>query len=315
MSLILDGSAGVTFPNSTVQTAAATAVSQSASPYATYVGYQALNSNTGTNNTAIGYQALYVNTTATNSTAMGSQALYNNNTSYNNAFGYRAGYNTTTGGSNCYFGDRSGFSNSAGNNSTFVGTYCGYNTTGSYNQFFGTNAGYLVTTGTKNTILGSFYGTQTSSNNSLDITTSSNNMVLADGQGIVKSWVDSSNTQYMNGALNSFAEPGTAIKSWNSGTYGALNTWTTIWTIPQGTCGLLQVSINQGSYGGVAMFVISRGNAAFNAGMYQICSGVGDMAGYSFAYRLSGTNNADFQVINYTNGVQFQARLTLFYMS
>ena len=52
-------------------------------------------------------------------------------------------------------------------------------TTGTFNAFYGRSSGSAVTTGTKNSIIGSYNGNQ----NGLDLRTSSNNIVLSDGDG------------------------------------------------------------------------------------------------------------------------------------
>ena len=63
---------------------------------------------------------------------------------------------------------------------TFLGYYAGRNnTSGGANTFIGESSGNLVTTGSKNTILGRYSGNQ----GGLDIRTSSNNIVLSDGDG------------------------------------------------------------------------------------------------------------------------------------
>ena len=91
-------------------------------------------------------------------------ALENNTTaSYNTAVGYQAGYTGTTAERNTNVGFQSGY----------------YGTTGSYNTLLGMNAGFYVTTGSKNTIVGQYTGNQ----GGLDIRTSSNNIVLSDGDG------------------------------------------------------------------------------------------------------------------------------------
>jgi hypothetical protein len=61
----------------------------------------------------------------------------------------------------------------------FVGQASGYNTTSTQNVFVGQQAGYYVTSGQKNTILGRYNGNQ----GGLDIRTSSNYIVLSDGDG------------------------------------------------------------------------------------------------------------------------------------
>jgi hypothetical protein len=112
----------------------------------TSVGAQALNSNTASNNTAVGYQAGYSNTTGTRQVHIG----------------YQAGY-ATTGSTNVFVGGLAGTAVTSGAGNTFVGDASGVN----------------VTTGSYNTILGAYNGNQ----NGLNITTSSNYIVLSDGNG------------------------------------------------------------------------------------------------------------------------------------
>jgi hypothetical protein len=135
------------------------------------VGASALAANQagGTNNTAIGNAALDANTTGDANTAVGDNALGANTTASNNtAVGYQAGYTNST---------------SVGN--TFVGYSAGYthNLSGDgLNTFIGYASGYSMTTGAKNTIIGRYSGNQ----DSLDIRTESNNIVLSDGDGNVR---------------------------------------------------------------------------------------------------------------------------------
>ena len=58
-------------------------------------------------------------------------------------------------------------------------TFPSSSSTGVNNSLFGYNCGSQLTTGSKNTILGTYNGNQ----NGLDIRTSSNNIVLSDGDG------------------------------------------------------------------------------------------------------------------------------------
>jgi len=77
--------------------------------------------------------------------------------------GYQAGYSQTTGtGSNAFFG-----------------ILAGHYATSTYNTMIGPYAGYLITSGDKNTILGGYNGNE----GGLDIRTSSNYIVLSDGDG------------------------------------------------------------------------------------------------------------------------------------
>jgi trimeric autotransporter adhesin len=133
------------------------------------VGGGALGSNSsGSYNSSLGHGALGSNTTADNNTAVGYQAGYSNSTSNDNTFiGWQAGYSYT------------------GSGNTIIGQYAGHDgTTGVDNTFVGRNAGYLITSGSDNTILGTYNG----NSGGLDIRTSSNNIVLSDGDGNVRAY-------------------------------------------------------------------------------------------------------------------------------
>jgi hypothetical protein len=80
---------------------------------------------------------------------------------------------------------------SLNNYNTFVGDTSGYNnSTGTLNSFLGWGSGYLVTSGSKNTILGGFSGNQ----GGLDIRTASNYIVLSDGDGNPRLYIDNGPT-------------------------------------------------------------------------------------------------------------------------
>jgi hypothetical protein len=175
--------------------------------YNTATGNSALRLNTtGGSNAAFGSQALYSNTTASNNTAVGYQAGYTNQTGAQNTFvGTAAGYSITSpsnvfigyyagqaaagssSGGNIAIGAAAGLGITSGTMNTIVGS-CVYGstaaagqvlTTGTYNTFIGPVSGSVITTGSKNTILGAYTGNQ----NGLDIRTSSNRIVLSDGDG------------------------------------------------------------------------------------------------------------------------------------
>jgi len=173
------------------------------------IGSAALRSNTtASNNTAVGYQAMYLNTTgvvnaafgretlASNTsgsfnTAFGTNALFSNTTASNNtAVGYQAGYSNTTGTNNTIIGYQAGYYN-VNSDSTLIGQSAGFNLSYSgtgRNTFIGFLSGSSVTSGRYNTILGSYNGNQ----GGLDIRTSSNNIVLSDGDGNPRVHVNSS---------------------------------------------------------------------------------------------------------------------------
>jgi len=122
----------------------------------TGLGSQAFSENTtGSNNTAIGRSAMSENTTGGNNTAVGNGALVFNTTASNNtAVGYQAGYSTTTGARNAFGGYVSGYANTTGTRNTGFGPYSLFsNTTGNFNTAVGDIALY-TTTGSYNTAIG-----------------------------------------------------------------------------------------------------------------------------------------------------------------
>ena len=145
------------------------------------VGQQALEDSTGSNNTAVGYAAMLENTSGTGNLALGKEAMKVATTALNSVMvGYQAGRATTTGSWNTFCGANAGDDN----------------TTGFGNSFFGTNysggAGSAVTTGSRNTIIGGYTGNQ----DSFDIRTSSNNIVLSDGDGNARGYYNSSGARW-----------------------------------------------------------------------------------------------------------------------
>jgi hypothetical protein len=95
----------------------------------TGIGFQALKSTSGSNNTASGAYALAYNTTGTENTASGAQALINTVGNYNTASGFNALFANTTGSYNTAVGWEAG-----------SGTPSYFPATGSYSTFVGANA-------------------------------------------------------------------------------------------------------------------------------------------------------------------------------
>jgi hypothetical protein len=123
---------------------------------------------------------LFTNSTGDTNVAVGRESLASNTTASNNtAVGYQAGYANTTGAGNVHVGASAGLTNITSSNTTYVGESAGGLTTGAGNTFIGNASGYYITTGTKNTIIGTYQG----NSGGLDIRTSSNNIVLSDGDG------------------------------------------------------------------------------------------------------------------------------------
>ena len=158
--------------------------SNTTASYSTAVGYQAGYSNTTGRNSSIGSFSLYSNTTGTNNTALGDSALYGNTTGGSNiAIGTQALNSNTTASNNTAVGYQAGYTQTTARWNTFIGSQAGYSvTTGEGNTFVGNGyspAGYSMTTGSKNTIIGGYGGNQ----GGLDIRTSSNYIVISDGDG------------------------------------------------------------------------------------------------------------------------------------
>lgn len=95
--------------------------------YNTAVGIDALSLNTnGYNNTAIGYRSLYSNTTGYYNTAVGRGSLFSNATGdYNTAVGYRANYLNTIGNYNVCIGLGANQNNQEGSYNTIIGYEAG----------------------------------------------------------------------------------------------------------------------------------------------------------------------------------------------
>ena len=124
--------------------------------YNVAVGNEALNDNiSGTMNVAIGYQALFKNTT-NNNHAVGYQSLYNNTTGISNtAFGYQALYSNVGGQNNTAVGYEAMVSNSSGTQNTAMGNFAlRYNTLGHYNVGVGYYSNAYNQTGSNNTTIG-----------------------------------------------------------------------------------------------------------------------------------------------------------------
>jgi hypothetical protein len=161
-------------------------------------------------NTAVGASALTSNSTGAGNTAIGYQAGYNITTPENTFLGYQAGLSGSSSGTggNTVIGYGTGGALTSGARNTLIGYAAGTAlTTGSRNTFVGNRsgsadgAGFSVTTGSANTIIGGYGGNQ----GGLDIRTSSNRVVLSDGDGNPRLVYDN------NGAIQSTSAVGDAV--------------------------------------------------------------------------------------------------------
>jgi hypothetical protein len=127
----------------------------------TFLGFRSGNygTNTGLNQTSIGYKALFSNTTGQYNTANGANALYSNTTGYHNvANGAYALYGNTTSFFNVADGAYALYSNTTGYDNTACGAYSMYyNTTGLDNTAIGMNSLYH-NNGSENVAIGKYAG-------------------------------------------------------------------------------------------------------------------------------------------------------------
>jgi len=142
------------------------------SNFNTAQGDSALSTNTGFNNTATGFHAMFSNATGEANTANGADALFSNTTGSNNtADGTDALSNNTIGLQNTAAGVNALFGNTMGSDNTATGVNAlTSNTTGSENTTAGAFALQLNTTGSNNIAIGSHAGEKlTTGSNNIDI--------------------------------------------------------------------------------------------------------------------------------------------------
>ena len=128
--------------------------------------------NTNEGNTSFGYESLFSRGNGGDyNTAFGSTALHSNTGADNTATGYGAMYNNTTGAENTANGVASLSANTTGSNNTAIGVRAlVVNTTGSYNTAAGSLTLYRNTTGVENTAAGyqALYGNTIGDQNTAD---------------------------------------------------------------------------------------------------------------------------------------------------
>ena len=89
--------------------------------YTISIGPSSLPNNSSGSNIAIGYEALYLNTSGADNVATGKQTLKNATSSLNTGIGNFALYDVTTGGGNTAIGRSAGINNQTGSNNTYLG--------------------------------------------------------------------------------------------------------------------------------------------------------------------------------------------------
>jgi len=193
-------------------------------------------------NSAFGTSALASNVSGFQNTAVGRQALAATTASNSTAVGYQAGYSNITGANNAYFGVGAGYTATAADDNAYFGWTAGNLATGSSNTYIGDSAGKNMTTGQSNTILGRYNGNQ----DTLDIRTSSNYVVIADGDGNRQITMKESQTLALDSAVpnagtgitfpatQSASSNANTLDDYEEGTFTATLTCTTSGTITLG---------------------------------------------------------------------------------
>ncbi|HXB39936.1 MAG TPA: tail fiber domain-containing protein [Bacteroidia bacterium] len=134
---------------------------------------------------AIGYKALYSNTTASRNNALGYRALYSNTTGTpNNAFGNVALFSNQTGYNNDAFGDSCMYANVSGIGNAALGYKALRNNTGSNNMAIGASALTTNTSGAQNVAIG-FAALSANTSNSGNVGVGYEALLKNTGQGNV----------------------------------------------------------------------------------------------------------------------------------
>ena len=176
----------------------------------TAVGAYSLFSLTGgVYNVAIGRNSLYSLIDQSSNTAVGNSSALNFIGSSGTFIGALSGGKRLSGSSNTAIGVNSLVGNSTvslntGNSNTAIGdASLNVVSSGSKNVALGKSSGSLITTGSSNVIIGSFTGTTGESPTPVyDIRTSSNNIVISDGDGNIRQTFDASGAATFSGALS-----------------------------------------------------------------------------------------------------------------
>jgi hypothetical protein len=213
----------------------------------TALGSIALNSNTsGDYNTAVGRESLTLNTTGTGNISLGwASGRFQTTGNYNLYLGYGAGY-YDRGSNNIFVGFQTGFHStfSTSSNNLGVGHQALNAVDADYNIGVGFRAGYGITTGTYNTIVGSgttANGITTGNYNTIigsQITglssSLSNTIILADGQGNQRLYIDNigevgigtTSPSYLLDVNGTARVSGTELRL-DNGTTGVINLYST----------------------------------------------------------------------------------------
>lgn len=184
----------------------------------------------------------------------------------------------TTGSLNTAVGNNAGNASLVGIANTFVGSGAGLSATGAdgRNTFVGQNAGQLVTTGVRNTILGRHNGTE----QGLDISTSSSNVVLADGNGTPRQVIDTNGRVTSGVQDGAFGQFGKGYSTWSNASSHTMNLASLFPLLPIGGAGMT-----------IMMQIVTQSGANNTTSYYAMAKRNIDQSGWAFsviASQISG---------------------------
>ena len=249
----------------------------------TAVGYNSLYSNTtGLSNATLGYNSLYSNTTGSFNSTLGSSALFSNTSGSNNtALGNSSLYSNTSGSSNTAIGVVALYSNTSGSNNTAVGLQSLYsNTSGYQNTAFGYNSLYSNTTGIFNTALGLgslYYNTSGYQNTAVGGSALFNNTTGYLNTAIGLQSLNSNTTGYQNIAIG--------YQTLYTNTTGYLNTVVGNQALYTNTTGFQNTAI-----GNQTLFTNTTGNYNTAVGQYTLESNTSGTYNTAIGYAALGSN-------------------------
>jgi len=220
------------------------------------------------------------------------------------------------GASNISIGDRALFSaTSSATRNIGMGQFSLYNvTTGKYNIAIGDRSGENVSTGSSNVIIGSFNG----NSGNLDIRTSNNNVVIADGAGNIRQYINSSGnvgikttvvTEALTvaGVVSATSFYGTLNAGQLTGSLPAIDGSALIGVVGSGSGVIIQDDATPVGTAGTINFG-SNLSVSFAGGTATV-SGASSVSSATTAYGLAGSPNVSLG--NVTAGVVTASNLTL----
>lgn len=276
-----------------------------------FVGENAGQSNTGSQNSGFGQASLYTNTSGSQNSGFGRSSLaFNSTGNENSAFGMQALQNNTTASDNCAFGFNALRTNTTGTFNVAAGAYSLSINNGNNNTAIGYSAQSANTTGTSNTAVGS--QSLLVNNSGFDNTAvgfqslylTSGNYNIGIGSGALKSnTTGSSNTAIGTFSIGSGANTNTGDRNCAMG-YGSLGDNSTgsynvalgYLAVKQNTTGSYNTGVG---YQSIGRNTTGVGNSALGQGALYNCLGGSYNTGVGYNADLSFTTAINSTAIGY----------------